>query len=182
MNIKVLIAKGFEEIEAITLIDLLRRAGYNLTTVSISSSHEVEGGHNIKMITDSTFDVESFDDMDMLILPGGGDGVLNLASEEKVLKLVKNAYNNDKYIAAICAAPFVLDRAGILDGKEVTCYPSWQDKIVSGTVKNKGVLADGKIITALGVGTAIDMGLKIVEILSSTEASEDLRKKVVYNI
>ena len=182
MNIKVLIAKGFEEIEAITLIDLLRRAGYNLTTVSISTSKEVIGGHNIKIFTDSTFDAESFEDMDMLLLPGGGDGVLNLASENKVLDLIKKTFSNDKYIAAICAAPFVLDRAGILDGREVTCFPTWQDKIVSGTVKNENILVDGKIITGRGVGAAIDMGLKIVEILSSKEASENLRKKVLYRI
>ncbi|MCK4798683.1 MAG: DJ-1/PfpI family protein [Spirochaetes bacterium] len=182
MNIKVLIAEGFEEIEAITLIDLLQRAGYNLNTVSIMGKNEVEGGHKIRIITDSIFGQVNFDDTDVLILPGGVPGVPNLASDERVLELIKTFYNKNKYIAAICAAPFVLDRSGILKGKKITCYPSWEDKIDSAEIIHTNVVVDGKIITGRGVGAAIEMGLKMVEIFTSKEESEKLREKIVYQI
>jgi 4-methyl-5(b-hydroxyethyl)-thiazole monophosphate biosynthesis len=180
MNIKVLIAKGFEETEAIVLIDLLRRAGYNLKTVSITDDNIVEGGHGIKIITDSTLNKENFDEADMLLLPGGGGGVANLSANDKVLTLVKKFYHANKYIAAICAAPIVLDKAGILKGKTITCYPSEEKNINDAKVIHDKVVVDGKLITSRGVGTAIDMGLKIIEVVSSKKASNDLKEKIVY--
>lgn len=180
MKIKMLIADGFEEIEAITLIDLLRRANYDLKTVSINQNNEIEGSHKIKMITDMVFDDVNFNDTDVIVLPGGVPGVPNLVSENKVLDLIKDFYNHNKYIVAICAAPFVLERAGILSGKKITCYPTWEDKINSAKIKKKDVVVDGRIITARGVGAAIDLGLKLVEIFSSKSDSKILKNSIVY--
>jgi 4-methyl-5(b-hydroxyethyl)-thiazole monophosphate biosynthesis len=180
MKIKMLIAEGFEEIEAITLIDILRRANYNLKTVSINRNNEIQGAHKIKVITDMVFDDVNFDDTDILILPGGVPGVPNLASEDKVLNLVKKFYDEKKYLVAICAAPFVLERANILLNKNVTCYPTWEDKINSGKIKKTNVVVDNNIITARGIGAAIDLGLKLVEIFSSKRESKILKSEIVY--
>ena len=182
MKMKMLIAEGFEEIEAITLIDILRRANYNLKTVSINRNSEIQGSHKIKIITDMVFDDVNFDDTDVLLLPGGVPGVPNLAAEDKVLNLVKKFYNEKKYIVAICAAPFVLERADILKNKNVTCYPSWEDKITSTKIKKSNVVIDDKIITAKGIGAAIDLGLKLVELFSSKKDSKILKNKIVYKI
>lgn len=182
MKMKMLIAEGFEEIEAITLIDILRRANYNLKTVSINRNNEIQGSHEIKIITDMVFEDVNFDDTDVLLLPGGVPGVPNLASEDKVLDLVKKFYNEKKYIAAICAAPFILERANILLNKNVTCYPSWEDKITSAKIKRSNIVIDGKIITARGIGAAIDLGLKLVEIFSSKNESKNLKNKIVYKV
>lgn len=182
MKMKILIAEGFEEIEAITLIDLLRRAGFDLKTVSINQKNEIKGSHDIKIITDMFFDEVNFDDTDVLILPGGVPGVPNLVSENKVLDLVKKFNNDNKYIVAICAAPFILERAGIIKDKKIICYPSWEDKIPSARIKKTNVVIDGKIITARGVGAAIDLGLKLVEIFISKNKKNSLKKKIVYQI
>ena len=182
MKMKMLIAEGFEEIEAITLIDILRRVNYDLETVSINRNREIQGAHKIKIITDNVFDEVNFEDTDAIILPGGVPGVPNLASEDKVLDLIKKFYNEKKYIIAICAAPFVLERANILSNKNVTCYPTWEDKITSAKIKKANVVIDGKIITAKGIGAAIDLGLKLVEIFSSKNDSKILKNKIVYKI
>lgn len=180
MKIIVLLANGFEEVEAITLIDLLRRAQYDVTTVSISETKEVCGGHNIPIIADALLSNKDFKDYDALILPGGVPGVPNLAADERVIELVKRYNNDSKFIGAICAAPYVLDHAGILKGKNITCYPSWAPKIKDAQIFDKPVEVDGKIITGNGVGGAIAMALKLVEVFSSKEESEDLAEKILY--
>lgn len=182
MRFKILLATGFEETEAITIIDLLRRANYEIKIVSISANNEVEGSHGIKIIADSILMQEDFKDTDAIILPGGVPGVPNLAANERVLNLIKEFFTTDKYIIAICAAPFVLEKAGILKGKKITCFPSWEDKISSAEIIHQNVVVDGKVITGRGVGAAIEFSLKIVEIFSSKEESEKLRKNIVYNI
>lgn len=181
MKIKVLIAEGFEEVEAVTLIDLLRRAKYDLTTVSVMDKKEVKGSHDITIITDSILEDEEFENTDALVLPGG-PGVDVLENKEEVINLVKDFYEKNKYIAAICAAPSVLEKAGILVGKKVTVYPTTEGKIHSAKIQRVDCVVDGKIITGRGVGAAISMALKMVEIFSSKDASEKLRNKVVYNI
>lgn len=181
MKIYVLLANGFEEIEAITLIDLMRRANYNVTTVSIEDKAEVTGSHNITVKADSTINKESFDDLDALVIPGG-PAVPNIAENTTILNLTKKCYENEKYICAICAGPFVLEKAGILKNKNITCYPSWAPKMVDANVHDKKAEADGKIITGNGVGGAIEMGLKMVEVFSSREEAEDLAEKILYEI
>lgn len=181
MNIRVLLADGFEETEAITLIDLLRRAGYQVQTVSINNSLEVKGAHAITIIADLLLDNENFSDIDMLVLPGGVPGVPNLAKNEKVISTIKSLYSKNKYIAAICAAPYLLEIADVIKGKMVTLYPGWRDKITSAKLSDEKVVVFDKIITSQGVGTAIDMGLKIIEILSGKDASLKMKEAIVYN-
>jgi protein deglycase len=180
MKICVLLAQGFEEIEAITVIDLLRRANIEVETFSINQSKEVTGGHKITLTADALFDVNISNNFDGIFLPGGGEGVLLLAGENKVIEAVKKFNRADKFIIAICAATFVLERAGIIDNKNVTCYPTWEDKISSAKILRENVVVDEKIITSRGVGTAIDLGLKLVEIFVSKEESEKLKKQIVY--
>ncbi len=180
MKIKVLIAKGFEETEAIALIDLLRRANYDVETVSITEDNVVEGGHGIRITTDNIFSNAGFDDADMLLLPGGGAGVANLSNSPDVINLVIAFNESCRYIAAICAAPLVLDKAGILKDRTITCYPTEEKNIRDAKVIHDRVVVDGKLITSRGVGTALDMGLKIVEILKSKKESGELKERIVY--
>lgn len=181
MKIKVLIAEGFEEVEAITLIDLLRRAGYDLVTVSVMDTKEVKGGHNIPIITDDLLENVNFNDTDVLVIPGGA-GVNVLSSKDEVLELIKKFNENNKYIAAICAGPKVLEKAGILNGKKITVYPTSEEKIRSAEIQRMDCVVDGKIITGRGIGAAIPMALRMVEIFSSKDVSEELKKKIVYQI
>lgn len=181
MKVKVLIAKGFEETEAIAIIDILRRANYDLKTVSITGTNEVEGGHKIMIITDSIFENENFDDTDLIFIPGGSAGVENLLKDNRVINLIKDFNNKNKYIAAICAGPKLLDKAAILADKTITCYPSVEKEIFKAKkiVQDK-VVVDKNIITSRAMGTAIDMGLKLVEIFSSKKVSDDIKNKIVY--
>ena len=180
MTAKILLAQGFEEIEAITIIDLLRRAGIGIITVSVTGMNEVKGGHDIAVVCDNLLEKENFENTEMLILPGGGVGVNNLSADERVIELVRKFKNSNKTIAAICAAPFVLEKAGILNNKNITCFPTWKEKIKSAKYVDKSVVVDDKIITGNGVGGAIDFSLKIVELFKSREDRENLAESILY--
>ncbi len=182
MKIFVLLAPGFEESEAVILIDIFRRANYEVKLISITDKREVTSSRNITIIADDILKNSNFDDMDMLFLPGGMPGTKNLSESEDVIKLVKEAFVKDKYIAAICAAPSVLAIAGILKGKRATAYPGWDEKLTDAIIEKSPVVVDNKIITSRGFGTAIEMGLKIVEIISGKEESEKLRQAILYQI
>lgn len=180
MNIALLLADGFEEIETITLIDLLRRANLNIDTISINSENKVTGGQNITIEADKKIELVEFDIYDALILPGGSKGVLNLASDNRVIPLVKEFNSKEKFLIAICAAPFLLSQAGIITNFKYTCYPSWHSKIDSGSYTESNVVVSDKIITSRGVGTAIDLGLKLIEIFISIEKSNEIKKAILY--
>jgi protein deglycase len=181
VKILTLLAEGFEETEAVTLIDILRRAGYDVVTASITGSLQVTGGHGITLTADTLFSGNMQGDIDMLLLPGGGPGVNNLAASSKVIELVRQYRTEKKYIAAICAAPFVLEKAGVIKGVRVTAFPTWQVKLESAIVTDEPVVMDGKIITGRGVGAAIDMALKIVEVASGKEKREEIARSIVFN-
>lgn len=180
MKCAIFLAEGFEDLEAVTLIDLLRRAGFQVDTVSISEKREVTGSRGITVISDKLFGEEDFSDIELLLLPGGMPGVKNLSEKKELLSLIKDFDNKKKYIGAICAAPFVLECAGILKGRKVTSYPGWKEKLPSASYSEEAVVFDKNIITSRGVGTAIDMALKIVDIIKSAESSEKLKKEIVY--
>lgn len=180
MKIIVLLASGFEESEAVILIDIFRRAKYEVKLISITESKEVTSSRNITIIADDILKNVNIDEIDMIFLPGGMPGTKNLNESQDVIKLVKEAFIKDKYIAAICAAPFVLENAGILKGKRVTAYPGWDEKLISAIVEKKGVVVDKKIITGRSFGNAIEMGLKIVEIISGKEEGDKLREAILY--
>ncbi len=168
--IYVFLANGFEETEAVAPIDILRRSELNVTTVGIGED-VIVSSHGIAVIPDIT-EVEFVpsDDIDMIVLPGGMPGTLNLEKSRTVQDAIDFCITNDKYIAAICAAPSILGRKGLLDGKKATCFPGFEQFLIGAEYTGDGVVQDGKIITAKGAGIAIDFGLKLSEILT-TEAN-----------
>ena len=174
----VLLAPGFEEVEAITIIDLLRRAGITVTTTSIANK-EVTGSHNIPVIADTLVDQVSHIDYDIILLPGG-PGVNKLANSEEVNKLIKTQAKKDKLLGAICAAPTVLNNAGLLKNKSVTSYPSEEKTFTDSNYLYENVVVDGKIITSRAVGTALDFSLKVIEILMGKEKAEDVAEKILH--
>ncbi len=174
------LADGFEEVEALTAVDLLRRAGIELDTVSITDEKCVYGSHNIPVVADLTFAEADFDGSDMLILPGGQPGTTNLGKCDELLVQIKNYVNQNKYLGAICAAPTVFGKMGILSGKKACCYPSLEGALQGADVSYDSVSVDGKFITSRGVGTAIDFALAIIEELLSKEEADRIATSIVY--
>ena len=161
---------GFEEIEAITTIDLLRRAGIPLTTVSITGKPFVLGAHNVAVEADGLFDAIDFDDAEMLILPGGQT---KLDQHTGLCELLKQHNDADKLIAAICAAPSVLGKLGILDGKQATCYPGFENFLGESYVG--GLVVESKnIITAKGPGLAADFAFCIIEKVKGSDVADQV--------
>ena len=174
-------ANGLEEVEALTVVDLLRRAEISVTTVSIHDRTEVIGAHGIKIQADITASqVHNFQEYKMIFLPGGGEGTQNLEECSLVKTLVCEFDREKKKVAAICAAPRILGKLGILQGKRSTSYPSVTDQLDGAIVTENSVETDGNITTSRGVGTAIDMRLELIRLLRGDERSEDVRKSIVY--
>ena len=172
------IAEGFEEVEALCPLDLLRRAGLEVTTVGIGSG-EITGSHGITVKTDIRDDEYDDESPELVFLPGGMPGTLNLLANNTVKEATLKAYNNGAYVAAICAAPMILGTLGIIEGKEATCYPGFEDKLTGARISDKRVVTDGKILTATGMGVALDFGLTIVSILMGEEKANELRRSVI---
>lgn len=175
------LAEGFEEIEALTPVDLLRRAGAPVTTVGIGGKRIV-GSHGIAVeadITDSQFATLDLTDTEMVILPGGMPGTKNLDASDIVHSALDFAIQNDKYIAAICAAPMILGKRGDLSGKEAICYPGFEKYLCGARISNKKVIRDGKIITAQGMGVALEFALSLISALCGESLSEELRAAVI---
>jgi len=164
------LAQGCEELEAITIIDLLRRAGIEVISAGLDSEN-ITASRGVKLIPDMDLESALNNDYDMIILPGGLPGADHLDNDEHLKSAIKKMANNDKYIAAICAAPKVLLNAGVLVGKTVTCYPGFLDDagLSDITLSEEAVVRDGKIITSRGPGTAIDFALELIEVLSGKE-------------
>ena len=174
----IFLAEGFEEIEALAPLDLLRRAGVEVKTIGVGS-RTVVGSHSIPVVADM-LDSELCDGTpEMVILPGGMPGTLNLNESKVVHKAIRSAIESGAYVCAICAAPLILGRLGLLTGKEAICYPGFEDELVGATISGKTVAVDGKIITAKGMGAAIDFGLTLVAILKGNEVAENLRKSTI---
>lgn len=168
------LAEGFEEIEAVTLIDVLRRGGVDVAVHYIGDSSLVKGANGISVNANFTIDDASSSDFDMIVLPGGWGGTNILASNEKVQSLLKEFKEKDKYVAAMCAAPFALHKAGVLN-HNFTCYPSVEEQIrKEGYNPDKKVVQDGNVITSRGPGTAICFALELVKILEGSETYEML--------
>lgn len=174
------LADGFEETEAIAVIDVIRRAGIPLTTVSIKDSTEVTGSHNIKVMADSKIDDVDFEKADLLFLPGGVTGTKNLGECKKLCTELKSFAQKGKRLAAICAAPSILGQLGLLEGKKATCYPGWEDKLSGAEYIPEKVITDGNISTGKGMGASIDLGLEIVSIFESKEKAQEIGKSIQY--
>ena len=179
-KICVFMADGVEEIEALTVVDLARRAGIDVDMVSIMGKNEIDGSHKIKFEADLLLEDINDDDYDGLVCPGGLKGTQNLMGDERVADLIRKFYANGKLTAAICAAPTVFGAAGILEGKKATCYPGKEDGLIGAVKLTDKVVKDGSIITSRGMGTSIDFGLAIVEYLIDSDAADELAKKIEY--
>lgn len=181
-KVYVFFAEGFEEVEALTTVDLLRRAGVEVVMTSIMGKAEVEGSNGIKIVTDKLFEEIDASDADMLILPGGQPGTTNL-SQFKPLTDLLCAWNAEgKKMAAICAAPTVFGGLGLLDGKRATCYPGCEEGLGGAEAVTESVVIDGNITTSRGVGTAIAFALTLISILVDQDTADTLSKGIVYTV
>ena len=179
-KVTVLLADGFEEIEALTVVDLLRRAKVYVDTVSITDDYTVRGAHGIPVQTEDLIKEIDFKESDMIVLPGGMPGTTNLKEDENVRKAVQEAYDDGRYVAAICAAPTILADMGLLKRKRATCYPDMESEIEDAYLTGAPVATDENIITSQGVGTAIDFALKLIEVLISEEKAVEIADSIVY--
>lgn len=176
----VFLADGFEEIEGLTVVDLLRRADISTVMVSITNSKRIIGAHHIEVEADVMFHEVLEPEGAMFVLPGGMPGTLHLKEHKGLERLLNKAYANDKYIAAICAAPSVLEKYGMLEGRCATSYPTVKEELKSVKYQTDKVVVDGKIITSRGLGTAIAFAGTLVEQLKGTQAKEELFESIVY--
>lgn len=169
------LAKGFEEVEAIAAIDVIRRAEIEIYTVGIGSKI-VSGSHNIPIFCDLDESEAKIDEnVDGILLPGGMPGTLNLESNETVNKFIDYCVENNKLICAICAAPSILGHKGILEGKKAICFPGFESELKGAELSSEFVAVDGNIITAKGMGSAVDFGLNIVNYFKGKEKTAALR-------
>jgi 4-methyl-5(b-hydroxyethyl)-thiazole monophosphate biosynthesis len=177
----IFLADGFEEIEALTVVDLLRRAGIDIVTASIMEKKTVTGSHKIEVTSDCLLEEVDFDSLDMIILPGGMPGTTNLGACAPLTEKIMEFDSKDKMLCAICAAPTVYGKLGILKGKKSCCYPGCEGDLLGADVQTTTVTKDGHFITSRGMGTAIDFGLAIIEHFQGAEAASSMASKIVYN-
>jgi 4-methyl-5(b-hydroxyethyl)-thiazole monophosphate biosynthesis len=179
----VFLATGFEEIETLTVVDVLRRAGVEVTVAGLTPN-VTEGKHGVKVVPDKSIDDVSVEDFDAVVAPGGNPGYKNLRKDPRVITMVKKAFNSNKLVAAICAGPTVLSDAGILEGKACTIYPGMDQELEAGGGKPKHdiVVVDGNIITSRGPATALPFALKLAEKLAGKQVAEAVSKKTLANI
>ena len=176
----VFLADGFEEVEALTAVDLLRRARIYVDTVSITDDYKVHGAHGINVQTEDLFDEVDFNEFDMIVLPGGMPGTTNLMQHSGVRKVVTAFAQAGKPVAAICAAPMILEDLGLLQGKKATCYPACEENLKSAVLTGAPVTVDGNLITSRGVGTAISFALELISVLMGEEMAKKIASDIVY--
>lgn len=165
----VFLAKGFEELEALAPVDVLRRANIEVKTVGVTGK-QVRGSHNISVNCDITINEAVFEDLDGIILPGGLPGTTNLEADETVNKFIDYAAQSGKLIGAICAAPMILGHKGLLRGKNAVCYTGFEKELTGAHVLDRTAVRDGNIITGWGAGGAMDFALLYLEAISENEA------------
>lgn len=171
------LANGFETIEALAVVDMLRRAKIDVKTVGVTGKI-VASSHNIDVTADIEIDEFDVKNADAVVLPGGMPGTLNLEADKTVQGAVDYCVENKKYICAICAAPSILGHKGLLNGKEAICFPGFENDLTGAILSDKYVVTDGLIITARGAGVAVDFGLEIVKALKGEETAENVRKTI----
>ena len=176
--IYIILSDGFEEIEALTPLDILRRGGCNVKTVSLNNTEYVRGSHNILIAADIKYD-EMPDDIDMLVFPGGMPGSTNIDKSKKTDLLIEKALRSNAHIAAICAAPMILGKRGILKGKKAVCYPGFEEYLLGAEVTNDRVVTDKNVTTAIGMGAALEFAHELLKI-SADEKTADRIVGAVY--
>ncbi len=172
-------AEGFEEIEALTIVDVLRRADIPTEMVSVTGQLEVSGAHGIKIITDIVFEDVNYDESIIVILPGGMPGAKNLQEHAGLAEILKSKAEKQEPVAAICAAPMVLGGLGILEGKDAVCYPGFEDELKGASIKSSLAIKSDNIITGKGPGAAFNFSLEIVKELKGENVADELSKDLI---
>ena len=176
----IFLADGYEEIEALAVVDIFRRAGIEMDMVSVSEDLLTNGSHGIKVMADVLLKEVSFDEYDMLVLPGGLKGMQNLEACAPLMEQIDTFYENGKYIAAICASPSIFGRRGILNGRQATAYPGFESELAGAEVVDKGAVRNGHVITGRSMGSAIEFSLLLVETLLGKEKAEEIAQQIVF--
>lgn len=185
-KIGVFFAEGYEEIEALTVVDMCRRAGIEVEMVSVygeagaCGAGSVMGAHGIDVKMDKAMADVDFGSLDMIVLPGGLPGTTNLEASAALMQNLDTFYENGKYVAAICAAPSIFGHRGYLNGKKATCYPSFEGHLTGAQVTTDGACTDGNVITGRGMGCAIDFSVEIITALISADKAKKIAESVIY--
>lgn len=177
-KVTVFIADGTEEVECLTIVDLLRRAGVEVDLVSIKDDKTIVSSHKVTIVADKTFDEADLEGSDMLFIPGGMPGVLNMTEHEGLARAISAHAVKGKKLAAVCAGPSVIGRLGLLEGKKATCFPGWEEKLEGAIVTSEGVVTDGDITTGKGLGYSVDLGIELIRILVDEETALDIKARI----
>lgn len=180
-NVFILLARGFEECEALVPADLLKRAGANVVLVATEGGLAVTGAHGFTVTADITIDEVRRDDVNCVVLPGGMPGTEHLSGNSSVLALVEHAVENGNYVAAICAAPSILGKMRLLDGRNAAVYPSFAESLKYANITGKKVEHDDIFITAEGMGVAFEFGFKLIEVLFGSQTADEIKSSVRYS-
>lgn len=179
-KIAVFFAEGYEEIEALTVVDICRRCDIYVDMISVTGDYMVTGSHNIPVKTDKLFEDADFSEYDMLVLPGGLKGTQGLETHDGLMAQIDAFYADGKYVAAICAAPSIFGHRGILKGRRACSYPSFESHLEGAEVTEGPVEISDNVVTGRGMGAAIPFGLAIAGIFCGQEAADDMAEKIVY--
>lgn len=179
-RVVMLFADGYETVEALMVVDILRRAGVEVVMTSITEDEKVRSSHNVVVEMDATMDEIDMMEFDGVILPGGMPGTTNLSESEAVKKALLCMQEAGKIVSAICAAPSVLGKHGLLNGKKACCYPSFEDALMGAQVSESPVVVDGNIVTSRGLGTAMEFAFALLELLEGKEKVEQIKKAIIY--
>ena len=173
-------ADGCEEIEGLAVVDVARRAKFEIVMISITGKKEVRGSHDIVFTADALASEVDYGTLDAIVLPGGMPGTKHLGEDRTVSEIIRTFAAEGKLVCAICAAPSVLGAAGLLRGRRATCHPGFEDKLAGADVREEEVVVDGNIITSRGMGTAIPFALEIVRYFADDAAVDEIQKGLVY--
>lgn len=182
MKTYVALAPGFEIAEATLPIDILKRAGVEVITVSITGEQIVPASNGVRVVADTLLNDADLSDGDMLFLPGGMPGSSNLAACQPLAEIIREYNNADKYLAAVCAAPMVYGLMGLLDGKKATCYPGFEDKLLGANFQKKTSVCDGNMITGCGAGAGFALGRDMAAALVGEEAADAVLAKMMFQV
>lgn len=175
------LAPGLEEVECLAVVDVLRRAGMEVTLVSVGENEKITGSHGITILADCMYHTDDCRQADLLFLPGGMPGTTNLGAHKELCELLREFNRTPgKRLAAICAAPTVLGQTGCLEGKKATCYPGCEADLGGGNYTPCAVITDGNITTARGLGAALDLGLELIRLYQGEEAAKAMKEKIQY--
>ena len=179
-KIGIFFGTGYEEIEALTVVDLCRRAGIEISMVSITGEGKATGSHGIAVEMDKQFEDVDFTALDMIVLTGGMPGTRNLEAHDGLMEQVDAFYKDGKYVAAICAAPSIFGHRGIVNGRKACCYPGFEKDLTGAEVCYESVCISDNVITSRGMGCAIDFSLAIITVLCGSEIAQDKAHSIIY--